>query len=168
MLRMARKTTLARWRLRARTASFAGVASGLAVGQVVARRRVPAALADGDAVQGGVDLPVAVAVEPTAVADARRCRDGPDVGVHGQVASVAKRRTSPISPISLAAVSEPQPGIASSGPVSGVTSPRDLALEGGDVGAERADALEQLARQACLKAKTIGQQGRQMAGPLGP
>jgi hypothetical protein len=80
----------------------------------LARGRVNAALGDRDPVQGAVELAVPATVEPVALAVARGGRDRGDAGSRASFASEGKRPTPAVSATSLAAVSGPQPGSASS------------------------------------------------------
>ena len=70
---------------------FAGaLAFGAFAGDVVAGLGVAARAGDGDAVDGGVDLAVAAAVEPVAVGVARADRDRRDAGGAGELGLAAE------------------------------------------------------------------------------
>ena len=117
------QTRRARWRLRQRSASRAGLAFGLFAGEVGGGVGVQAALGDREAVQRAVELAVAAAVEAVAVRVVPRRRGSArSPAVRASLASVAKRSAPAISPISLAAVSAPQPRSASSRGASSATS----------------------------------------------
>ena len=125
----------------------AGFAFGLFAGEVGGGFGVEAAFADGEAVQGAVELAVAAAVE--AVADRVRPEEagiGADPAIRASFASVAKRSTPAISPTSFAAISTPQPRSASSRGATWATRQREFALE-------RVDRLGQLADAAQLVAR---------------
>lgn len=92
----------------------AGLAFRLAAFEVGARSRLPTALHDGDLVQRGVQLAVAVAVEAVAALLAGGAIDGRDPGEPGELGLVAKARDTGGLADSFAAISTPQPLSSSS------------------------------------------------------
>ena len=113
-----------------------GFAVGLAfcafAGDVGAGFGVAACAGDGDAVDGGVDLAVAAAVEAVAVGVAAELTGiGAMPPARASLASLEKRWAPAISPISLPAVSGPKPGSASSCGATCGDEIGDLVLERG-------------------------------------
>ena len=77
---------------------------------VVLRFGVAAQAGDGDAVESGVDLAIAAAVQAVSVGLGGADRDRRDAGGPGELASLEKRLAPATSPTSLAAVKGPKPG----------------------------------------------------------
>ena len=100
-----------RWRLRQRMASRRVLPSARLAGDVVLGLGVAARPGDGDAVDGGVDLAVAAAVEAVALVLPELTGIGATPAARASLASLAKRWAPAISPMSLAAVSGPKPGL---------------------------------------------------------
>ena len=144
----------------------AGLAFGLLAGEVGGGLGVQAALGDGEAVQRAVELAVAAAVEAVAVRCARRRRgSAPTPAMRASLASVAKRSTPAISPISLAAVSTPQPRSASSRGASAATRAASSRSSVVDRAGELADAAQLVARDPHARG-LLG--ARQAAGDARP
>ena len=93
---------------------FGALAFGAFAGDVVLGLGVAAQAGDGDAVDGGVDLAVAAAIESVAVGLAGTDGDRRDAGGSSELGVVANRSAPAISPTSLAAVKGPKPGSESS------------------------------------------------------
>ena len=91
-----------------------GLAFGGLAGEVGLGFGVAAGAGDGDAVDRGVDLAVAAAVEAVAVGLARATGIGAIPPARASLASLEKRCAPAISPISLPAVNGPKPGSESS------------------------------------------------------
>ena len=124
----------ARWRLRQRMASRLVLPSARLAGDVVAGLGVAAGAGDGDAVDGGVDLAVAAAVEAVAVGlagadgDRRQAGGAGELGVGGEAAGAGDLADE------LGRGQRPEAGL-------GEQLRRDLGDELGDLGFERLDRL---------------------------
>src|SRR5665647_2165113 len=159
------------------------LAGALALGPLAGheglRRLVHAQLGEGDAVQGGVQLAVAAAVQAVAVALAARDRQGCDAGVHGE----ARRAGEALGPGRLADEAGGAEGAAArqgeefGGELLGEHG--DLAPQAGDLGGERTaaghaftgdarlDAQSRIARELVARCRTLSAEisglGREIA-----
>ena len=93
---------------------FGAFAFGAFAGDVVLGLVVAAQAGDGDAMDGGVDLAVAAAVEPCRLVLPELTGIGATPAARASLASLANLPAPAISPTSLAAVSGPRPGSVSS------------------------------------------------------
>ena len=124
----------ARWRLRQRMASLVGLAFGAFAGDVVLGLGVAAGAGDGDAVDRGVDLAVAAAVEAVPVGLARADRDRGQAGGAGELGVAGKAAGAGDLADELGRRQRPEAGL-------GEQLRRDLGDELGDLGRERLDRL---------------------------
>jgi len=168
MLGMARKTTEARWRLSARTAS---------------RRLWPSpCLRARYSRAGGFQRPWLTAMRCRAALSCRlpwrfkrwrwrapeEASRGATPACMANLAALGKRAASPTSPSSLAAVSGPQPGMARSGPGALSDRPGDLLLQGVDLGPQGLGPPQELARDPHLHPAPAGQPLPDLPPPRAP
>ena len=122
-----------------------GLAFGAFAGDVVAGFGVAAGAGDGDAVDGGVDLAVAAAVEAVAVGVAGADRDRGQAGGAGELGVGGEAVGAGDLADELGRGQWPEAGL-------GEQLRRDLGDEGGDLGLERLDRLGEFAQAAQLVA----------------